>query len=190
MVVFPVVVNKRVRGAVRAFMEKKKGRSSYLTTEGSWIKTHGMFPYDYVKKAVKRNGYDFIILVEGPRDALALISKGLPALAVLGAGSLTEKKILMLSSLLTDGGKIYVMSDNDRAGKQMYQTVESLCEGMYETQRILMPKETDKEGNKIKYDPDNCPDWYMKRVIKFLCDNHESLKITQRKRKRARARRK
>lgn len=185
MVVFPVIVNKRTRGAVRAFMHKKEGRSSYLTTEGSWIKTHGLFPFDYVKKGIKKYKYDFIILVEGPRDALRLISLGLPALAVLGSNSLTEKKMLLVGSLLGDEGKIYVMSDSDRAGKQMYQTVKKLAYGIHETKRILMPNEKDSVTKKQKkYDPDNCPKWYMTRIIDFLREEHRSLDLVKRKKKK------
>lgn len=184
MIVFPVIMNRKTRGAVRAFMHKKKGRSSYLTTEGKWIKTYGLFPFDEAKKQIKKHKHDFVILVEGPRDVLRLIKLGLPAMAILGANALTDKKLLMVRALLPDKCTFYVMSDNDRAGKQMFETIKSMSKKMgVKTERILMPKETDAKGNKIKYDPDNCPAWYMKRILSFLEENHDSFK-RQRNRKR------
>lgn len=183
MIVFPVVMNRKVRGAVRAFMHKKEGRSSYLTTEGKWIKTYGLFPFDDAKAKIKRYKHDFVILVEGPRDVLRLIKLGLPAIAILGANSLTDKKLLMVRALLPDRCTIYVMSDNDRAGRQMFESIKNITWKMEaHTERILMPNETDDSGEKIKYDPDNCPVWYMKRVLKYLEDKHDSFK-KQRRRK-------
>ena len=172
MVVFPVVVNKRTRGAVRAFMHKKEGRSSYLTTEGSWIKTYGLFPYDYTKAFIKKYKLDFVVLVEGPRDCLRLISMGIPALAVLGSQSITQKKLLMVRSLIGDNGQVYVMSDNDTAGKKMAKVIKNTLLDLGGAERLLMPEETDKKGKKKKYDPDNCPDWYMKRIRKWLRETH------------------
>ena len=186
MVVFPVIVNKKTKGAVRAFMFKKKGRTSYLTTEGSWIKTYGLFPFDYTKKGIKKYGYNYIILVEGPRDALRLLMMGLPAMAILGAGSLSEKKFLMAKALIGDDGMFYVMSDNDRAGKQMYKDIKKMCKSICPVERILMPNKKDpKTGKKVKYDPDNCPASYMKRIREYLMKEHPPKIKPKRKKKGA-----
>jgi DNA primase len=66
-------------------------------------------------------GYsDTIVVVEGVMDALSLIQDGIPAIANLGlALNFNENKI---EKLLRKGvTKIYLMFDNDKAGKEAYK---------------------------------------------------------------------
>lgn len=166
MLVFPVFINKKLRGAVRALLKKVDKRASYLTTEGNWVKAHGLFGYDVAKALIKKRGLKRVVLVEGPRDALRLLSKGIPACAVLGTKNFSQKKALYLTAMGVD--EILVMPDNDRAGKEMWLLVKeqigTLCKATY----LQLPKEKDDKGKLIKLDPDCAPVEIIREVKKLV----------------------
>jgi 5S rRNA maturation endonuclease (ribonuclease M5) len=157
-VLFPVVVRKKVKGAVKAVNQKRyKTQLGYITSPGPWVKSAGLFPYDFVKSMIKEMDYDFVILVEGPRDALRLIKLGIPALAILGVNNLGTAKVRLLQNLGVS--TIYVMPDNDKAGKEMWVRIKKFFEDdqYILLRRLKLPKEKDEKGNIIKMDPFSAP---------------------------------
>lgn len=154
---FPIIVNGKYLGGVKAKMEKPEKGLSYVNTAGKWVSTHGLLGFDYVKNVVRKmrkkdRCFTSIVLVEGPRDVIRLLLNRIPALAILGIENFTlEKlmKILSLYSLKT----IYVMPDNDAAGTKMYKKIKELARGYVDVRLIKLPREYDKNGKLIKLDP-------------------------------------
>lgn len=109
----PVVVYGDVIGGVQAVWTKKKGVVSYMNTPGEWSKTKGLFPFDFIRTRSKK---DFVVMVEGPRDALAMIQQGIPALSILGSTSWSRQKRELLLSLEKD--RIFLLMDSDDAGQK------------------------------------------------------------------------
>lgn len=157
MLFFPISVNKRFKGGVRAYLEKQVNGLSYLTTKGNWVKDCGILGYEYVKKVLRKNGYTAIVIVEGPRDMLRLIANNIPAVAILGIENFTEKKLMRILGMSSKLTTLYVMPDNDKAGKKMYNKIKELAEDYAEVKHLKLPREKDEEGNLIKMDPDDAP---------------------------------
>jgi DNA primase len=157
MLLFPVYVNQELVGGVKAVLEKtKKTQLSYITSKGPWVKEKGLFPFDYVKKMLKRRRLRFVILVEGPRDALRLISAGLPAIAILGANNFSVKKAIRLLSIgLLD--VVFTMPDNDEGGDKCHKVIKEAFKGLSKPQRIRLPRNKNKAGEIIKLDPMSAP---------------------------------
>jgi DNA primase len=173
MIALPVSVNGRIRGAIRAVIQKtSRTRASYLTSKGKWVKKYGLFPFDYVKdRMIKKYDLRYVVLVEGPRDALRLIKNGIPALAVLGVQNLTKEKIVLAMSMFKSIEIIYYMPDRDKGGILMGRTVKELTNGLVPVQKIDLPI-IEVDGEVQKVDPDNCPGWYIKRVVSYLKEKH------------------
>lgn len=166
LLAFPIYINGKLRGGVRALLEKTEKRASYLTTEGRWVKTHGLFGYDMAKKLIKKRGLKRVVLVEGPRDAMRLLSKGIPACAILGSQNFTQTKAMYVVSLGVD--EILIMPDNDRAGKEMRDLVRKEVGNMCKTKYLALPREKGKDGKVIKLDPDNAPIEIIREVKKLV----------------------
>jgi 5S rRNA maturation endonuclease (ribonuclease M5) len=158
----PVSVNKKIVGGIKATMTKKKGRPSYINSKGDWTQTKGLFPYDHVKRMIYKNDLDYVILVEGPRDALRLVVAGLPALCVLGSRNFSVLKSLLVTSL--DIETCYVLTDNDDGGDLMAENVVPLMKKRLTTKRIKLPK-----GGKI--DPGNMSEELLEKVKKIVSKN-------------------
>ncbi|MNV20905.1 DNA primase [compost metagenome] len=167
MLVLPVYTNGRYRGGVRAFFEKQKNGLSYLTTKGDWVKSYGLLGYDYMRK---KDMYDAkaLVLVEGPRDWLRLIKNKIPCMAILGSGMFDEKKMQLLIALGIR--KLFVLPDNDTAGKSMALRVKRYSEEAgVPCQYLKLPKPIDKKtGKVIKIDPDNCDQAIIDEVKKLV----------------------
>lgn len=167
---FPIAIGNKYKGGVKAYLEKEKGRSSYINTRGSWIKDVGLFPYNLVKNNIQKYGLNYVILVEGPRDPLRLIIEGMPALAILGGKNFTEKKLNLLMALGIE--TLYVMSDNDKGGKLMRKIVKEIVGNKIPIKMIRLPEDLDKKGNLIKMDPENAPKGIIKEVKAALRKKH------------------
>ncbi len=146
-VVLPVWINGCLEGIVKARMEKKKGELSYVTSEGSWVKNHGLFPFDCVKKM----GSKSVVLVEGPRDALTLIDRGIPAIAILGAKNWGEEKRNLVLSLSPH--KIILAFDGDRAGVSATNDVAKSLDGFTRVSILRLMDASNALGRKV--DPAN-----------------------------------
>lgn len=161
---FPVLVNGKLRGGVKAKLEKPKFGLSYVATSGSWVKTYGLFGYDKAVKILRKKGYTFIIIVEGPRDCLRLLKAGLPAVAILGSQNFSQKKLMLLLGMVDECKYLYVLPDNDNAGKKMAKLVKSVASQYVKVKYLKLPRKKDKAGKLIKMDPDNMPREILKEV--------------------------
>jgi DNA primase len=63
---------------------------------------------------VLAEGWDKLVIVEGPYDALRLYAEGIPAVAILGTNNWTDIKVSILSGLGLSA--VAVMMDNDASG--------------------------------------------------------------------------
>lgn len=166
-VLFPIEIAGKVRGGIKAIFNKiNKSQSSFITMKGEWLKTYGLFPYNLTKKLIQQNKYNFVILVEGPRDALRLVQNGIPALAILGAKSFSDTKAMFISALCIDN--VYVMPDGDAAGDMMWARLKTTLKSV-RTKRISLPM----RGKNNKLDPDNMPIIYLKRLVRMLKKDHD-----------------
>lgn len=113
VLIFPVWVKRRLVGAIKAVWEKEDGSKapSYLNSEGKWTRELGLFPFDFTATMAKSRGY--VVVVEGPRDALRLLSLGIPAVAILGTQNLSENKIRVIHGLRV---RVVLCMDGDLAG--------------------------------------------------------------------------
>lgn len=167
-VLFPIRIGKRVRGAVKAIYEKKtKNQLGYITMGGEWVKRYGLFPYGYTSDLIAEYGHTFVILVEGPRDALRLLKMGLPAVAVLGANTISRMKMMYITSLGVE--QIYCMPDNDKAGKKLYENIKNYIP---EVRYLKLPRPKDENGKLIKMDPFSMPATIAKEVRRLMRERH------------------
>jgi 5S rRNA maturation endonuclease (ribonuclease M5) len=167
---FPVSVNKKLVGYVKASLERKKGQLPYVSSKGNWIKEKGLFPYDYIAKKVREKG--FVVLVEGPRDALRLITEGIPALAVFGVQNFGTKKAYLAAAL---GAQCYLMADNDPAGEVLVKKAKAAFKEIdLKLKTISLPKKKDKQGKLIKLDPCNVDQDFIERLKERLGELHNA----------------
>lgn len=161
----PVKVGKEIKGVIEALEEKKEGKLSYISSSGDWVKESGLFPFNFVREMLRYMKFRYVILVEGPRDAMRLIMAGIPALAVLGSQNINGKKIRLLERLEIE--LLCWLPDNDKAGKAMAEKMEWLCDKMdvdFKTRGFRLPRKKNKMGEIEKLDPDGMPDNIMKNL--------------------------
>lgn len=164
---FPVYVHKKLRGWVKAVYEKRGRGPSYITMKGEWISKYGLFCFDIAKQIIDENKYDFVVLVEGPRDAMRLLKYGIPAIAILGAGTLTKQKAAIVKTLGVSC--VYAMPDNDKAGSVMWKSIKALFDTC---RRLKLPKEYDGNGSLIKVDPYSASKEILDEVVALLQKRH------------------
>lgn len=169
---FPIKIAGKVRGAVKAVYEKKtKEQLGYITMSGEWVNSYGLFPFEFTKKMIDRFKYNFVILVEGPRDALRLLKLGIPAIAVLGANTIGKTKALYITSLGVD--TYYVMPDNDRGGTALWNNLkEALSRKKCTAKRLKLPREKGPDGKVIKMDPFSAPREIISNLKTLLHERH------------------
>ncbi len=103
---------KKVLGTIRSRVKPDPTDEwpSYLYSSGAWIAKY-LWPQHKIGPTKK------IVLVEGKRDALALLREGIPALAILGTSTgAGQTRINTLHRLGVE--KILTFTDNDIAGKK------------------------------------------------------------------------
>ncbi len=82
-------------------------------------------------------GWDRVVLVEGPYDALKLYSVGIPALAILGTNNWTAQKAAIVLGLgLSD---VFVMMDNDRSGWEAQNRIVQELGPSIKTKGLRLP---------------------------------------------------
>jgi 5S rRNA maturation endonuclease (ribonuclease M5) len=115
VLVLPVKVNGILYGVVKCALKKQKGQRSYVVSYGSWVKSWGLFPYDLAVEMALSSDMDLCI-VEGPRDALKLISFGIPAVAMMGTTNWSRVK----TNLILDSGVqgVVIVMDSDKSGEK------------------------------------------------------------------------
>jgi DNA primase len=146
---FPINIYGKVVGGVKAYLEAQRHGPNYLNTRGKWVEKYGLFPYEYTRQALQRWGDRYVVIVEGPRDALRLLRLQIPALAILGAHNFSEHKAVLIDAL--DPCKVYVLPDNDQGGDKMAKTVIPLIKPHCPVRRVVLPASSEK------MDPNSAP---------------------------------
>lgn len=177
----PVLINGVQRGFFRARLKKdtsaQKLSSYYLAAADglNWAKTHGLWPFDL---AISLASNHTIVLVEGQRDALRLISMGIPALCIFGTQSWSDNKC----KLLELGGitRVVVMMDGDVAGIKATEMIVPTLRSMFDVKVVKLWAVKNSPYHKVKnkddpalaikkqkltmYDPGNCPGWILNKL--------------------------
>lgn len=83
-------------------------------------------------------GWDRLVLVEGPFDALRLYSMGVPALAILGTANWNEQKAATVIGLGLSVA--VVMMDNDRSGHEAQARVLADLKGNVKAVGLRLPE--------------------------------------------------
>jgi hypothetical protein len=111
----PVNVNGVEVGWIHGRLTKHEKYPSYLNMPGIWSKKKGLFLFDQSKELMRKLGLKTVVIVEGPRDALRLYCKGIPAVCMLGTQSWTKAKLRCLESIGAE--HVVVCMDGDKAGR-------------------------------------------------------------------------
>lgn len=122
-VYLPVQVNGKTLGGIYAEVIKTR-KNSYMETPGGW-KSNAWYLYDYTRKFIERKKLSYVVLVEGPRDALRFCQNGIPAVGMLGASAWSERKGELLDNLPIE--KLYTCFDGDEAGKVAAAKVKEMA---------------------------------------------------------------
>ncbi len=167
--IMPVLVDGTLVGGIKALWEPTgaKGEIKYQNMVGNWSKTHGLFPYDNAFDLIKRKNLNYIVLVEGSRDALRLIKHSVPAIAILGTQSWGKLKQRLVLELPVE--KVIVFMDGDRAGIEATNKITKTLRQHTIVQPIKTYEYTKKlleEGGVGKVDPGNMNIRWLKRLIK------------------------
>lgn len=110
----PTLIHGKLRGYTRARMQKQPDAPSYIMAKGTWSKAYGLFPFDYAVDLMRKLGARRIVLVEGQRDALRLLSYGIPALCIHGTNGWNANSGRLLELAGVDD--VIVMMDGDPGG--------------------------------------------------------------------------
>jgi 5S rRNA maturation endonuclease (ribonuclease M5) len=176
-VYMPVTIRGKERGYIRARLKKEKDLPSYLNSKGNWGLENGLFPYDYSVKSAPKT----VVLVEGPRDALRLLSYNIPAIAILGTHSWSNRKTRLLE--LAGIENIVIMMDGDCSGQQAEELIKPTLSKMfkvhvfnlrgrdspyYQFRKHLEPSKTAKKTGVDLWDPGNCPLNKLKQLKEIL----------------------
>ena len=110
------------------------------------------------------------MLVEGARDALRLLSKGIPALAILGTNNWSAKKLELLMLLEID--YIVLMMDADQPGIDARKSIQKAAEKKIETRSVKLEKIQQSVIGEFKkedaWDPGNIPEEVLDKIIRKL----------------------
>jgi len=138
----PTIIDDEIVGVQKALWEKKKGQLSYVNYRGEWIKKKGLFPYDYTQKIIDKKKLDYVVLVEGARDALKLLTYKIPALAILGTNNWDKQKLKLIQQMRVK--KVYLMMDADEAGVSANKKIYKECQHGIETKIISLKSMQEK----------------------------------------------
>lgn len=120
--------------------------------------------FDESRKLAKETGLP-VVLVEGPRDALALYSLGIPAVAMLGVSSYSNT---MLRNYLTISNKVVLFLDGDSAGREAVKKLLSRLVTMT-FKPIFLINTIYKDPFKMIY-KDN--DYSIKNILEYIKDDN------------------
>ena len=168
----PVIIDGETVGYTKGRMKKVEGETSYINLRGSWVKTHGLFPFDFAIKNMTDT--KTVVLVEGQRDALRLLANGIPAMCIMGTQSFSESKCRLLA--LHGVERCVILMDGDSAGIEGTKKVYSILNKFLECKVLKLwamkgsPYEKYKTSSEAKefgidlWDPGNCPQWILDRI--------------------------
>ena len=137
---FSVVVNYKKVGGVKANIVKM-GRNNYFNDSGSWVKDKGLFPYDNTKIYIKRKKLNTVVLVEGSRDALNCLQRGIPAIAILGTGNWSDVKADLVLNLGVSN--VILAFDPDEAGDKATKVVFKSLKNEVSVKKFTFPPNID-----------------------------------------------
>lgn len=123
-VYFPVKVGGVVVGHCDA-CPTGEAQEKYLLS-GPWSNSV-MYPFDYVSLMLRKGRYRYVVLVEGLRDALNLIQRGIPALCIWGTGAWTREKVNAIKSL---DCMIVIAMDDDGPGDGARKKIQESLVGL------------------------------------------------------------
>lgn len=123
----PIMVNGEWCSGI--YCTYNKAKLAYIY-DGDKRVNRSLFPYDYMAKHIakrrKARKKIYVVVVEGPRDALNLISNGIYALAVLGGITAFNKDKLKLI-LDLDPDLVVIASDPDEIGDKLAKAIQRDC---------------------------------------------------------------
>ncbi|WYW01984.1 DNA primase [Pseudomonas phage vB_PpuM-Pori-4] len=159
VLLLPLTLYGELVTVIKAAMYKVKGDLSYVVYDEADTKTKGLFGFDLVVDMLNKGKYQWVVLVEGQRDALRLIQYGIPAIAILGTQSWTAEKRDLLVGL---GTGVAVMMDGDPAGVAAARKIMPDLRRLTEVREIDLMPLTEEFGQKV--DPGNMPIWKIKEL--------------------------
>jgi 5S rRNA maturation endonuclease (ribonuclease M5) len=134
----PVIDRDAVVAHVAALIGKRHWFSKkYLNAKGEWPKRY-IWPLDQIMLAMRERRY--VVIVEGPADALRLIDNGIPAIANLGVSAWTSAKAEIISAHYQ---RVFVCMDPDSAGAGAQKQVIESFAGSIPAHAIRLPKKVD-----------------------------------------------
>lgn len=162
----PVYVEGNLVGGVKAKWQKSKDKkfSSYINMSGPWVLETALFPYDYVVRMIDENNLDYVILVEGARDALRLIKFGFPALAILGTKTWSDKKADLILALGVR--RVVIMMDGDSAGVEATNEIAPTFKHKCRRSVVKLKEYNERAGKEL--DPGNMPVPLFKEIVTEL----------------------
>lgn len=125
----PVYVQQDLVGSWTGQSQTDKKIPTYLNSNGQWVLSHGLWPYDRIAKYRTP-----IICVEGPRDAYRLIKLGYSGIQCFGTQTMTREKAMLLLALERP---IYIMGDGDSAGHVFNQKTKKIFASLGEKTTVL-----------------------------------------------------
>lgn len=172
----PVYVRNSLVGYSLGRMKKIKGYTSYINAKGNWAYTKGLFPLDYSVRLMRKLNTRSIVLVEGQRDALRLLSNGIPAVCIFGTNNWCTKKDreLELSGINT----IIALTDGDQAGIECLDLIDQKTKhcrlyklrlwrmegNPWPAYEKLLQSNPDAPKPPDLWDPCNAPQWVLDRI--------------------------
>jgi hypothetical protein len=165
---FPVYINDVLYGMVKGVADPVQGDKSYITSPGEWIKNHGLLFYDYAKSIINTRHIHTLFVVEGPRDAMRFLSQGYPSVPVLGAKSMSERKLRYFC--LLNIKNLVIIPDNDNGGDELKRDFEHIvC--AFESYSCLPFDVTyiDLPKNGKKLDPHSISQTMINKIIAMFC---------------------
>lgn len=134
----PVLDRNEPVAHVAALLGKRHWFSKkYLNSKGDWPKRY-MWPLEQVMKSMHERRY--VVIVEGPADALRLIDAGIPAIANLGVSAWTNEKAEILSAHYN---RVFVCMDPDSAGAPAQRAAVESFQGMIPARGFRLQPKTD-----------------------------------------------
>lgn len=173
----PCKIRRSWVGGVAGYLQKQSGRTSYLTTRGTWVKETGLLGYDITRNLIREHDFKYVTIEEGPRDMFRMLTEGVPSVAALGARTWSADKTRLIETLGVHTA--YVISDNDKGGRQLREGLrEEFRDSVVKLKFIRLPEEKNKKGKLIKMDPDDAPVDVMEEILDYLEEQHGGTKRT------------
>lgn len=170
----PIRVKNELLTVIKARLKTRKGSASYILMSEEGVKERGLFPFDVVERLLQSGQYKYLTIVEGPRDALYLISQGIPAIAILGTQMYSSTKRSLILELCNKYDVLpLVMMDGDRlkngvrAGQEAQKRIVEDLEGFIEVSQIKLWSHAKRLGLE-ELDPATLPRSMIRRIKEFV----------------------